>query len=173
MRAVLMTTPNEGAVSAAARAAGMQTLRASAVANAYAGRTTYEEVVRVTHVDAGQGLHCLTCGAALGGEMGLCPMCVSDVDRGNCAGCRRPLEPAWRVCPWCRLPASPPSVPSPRGGDGMLPRLLVVDDDPSVRAYVATALAGVVEVDAVENAGEGLERAATGNNDGGRSARGC
>jgi type IV pilus assembly protein PilB len=166
MRAVLMTTPNEGAVAAAARAAGMQTLRASAVANAHAGRTTYEEVVRVTHVDAGQGLHCLTCGAALGGDMVVCPMCVTEVDRGNCAGCRRPLEPAWRVCPWCRLPATPPAVPSQRAADPVLPRLLVVDDDPSVRAYVATTLAGTVEVDAVEMASEGLERAATGHYDG-------
>ena len=48
----------------------------------------------------------------------------------------------------------------------MLPRVLVVDDDPSVRAYVATALAGTVDVDAVETAGEGLDLASHGNYDG-------
>jgi type IV pilus assembly protein PilB len=166
MRAVLMTTSNEGAVAAAARAAGMQTMRAAAIANAHAGRTTYEEVVRVTHVDAGHGLHCLTCGAALAGDMVVCPMCVTEVDRGNCAGCKRPLEPAWQVCPWCRLPASPPPLPTQRAGDPALPRLLVVDDDASVRAYVATTLAGTVDVDAVETAGEALELATTGHYDG-------
>jgi DNA-binding response OmpR family regulator len=41
------------------------------------------------------------------------------------------------------------------------PRLLLVEDDASVRAYVTTALAGTVEVDAVETAGEGLDRATT------------
>jgi type IV pilus assembly protein PilB len=165
MRAVLMTNPHEGAVAAAARAAGMQTLRGSAIANAHVGRTTYEEVVRVTHVDAGQGLHCITCGASLAGDMVVCPICASEVERGNCSECRRPLEPEWRVCPWCRTPAVPPAVPVQRGGE-VLPRLLVVDDDPSVRAYVATALTGTVEVEAVGTAGEGLDRAAGGGYDG-------
>ena len=57
-------------------------------------------------------------------------------------------------------------MPSQRAAEPALPRLLVFDDDPSVRAYVATALAGTVDVDAVEKAGEALERAATGHYDG-------
>jgi type IV pilus assembly protein PilB len=167
MRAVLMTTPNEGAVAAAARAAGMQTLRGSAIANASVGLTTYEEVVRVTQIDAGHGLHCITCGTSLNGDMVVCPICATEIDRGNCTECRRPLESEWRVCPWCRTPAgATPSVPAQRTGDASLPRLLVVDDDPSVRAYVATALSGTVEVDSVSTASEGLDRAATGGYDG-------
>jgi DNA-binding response OmpR family regulator len=37
--------------------------------------------------------------------------------------------------------------------------VLLIEDDPSVRAYVTTTLAGTIEVDAVGTAGEGLERA--------------
>jgi type IV pilus assembly protein PilB len=166
MRSVLMTAPNEGAITAAARAAGMQTLRGSAIANAHVGLTTYEEVIRVTHVDAGQGLHCVTCGTSLADDMVVCPICTTEVDRGNCSECRRPLEPEWRVCPWCRTAPVTPNVPAQRAGDSALPRLLVVDDDPSVRAYVATALSGTVDVDAVGTAGEGLDRAAAGRYDG-------
>src|SRR5579875_1786422 len=152
MRAVLMATPNEGAVAAAAKAAGMQTLRASAVALAHAGETTYEEVMRVTQVDSTAGLHCKACGGALGGDMVVCPWCTTAIDRGHCAGCDRRLDPEWRMCPWCR------TVVEGRGNDsvlpigekeGRLPRLLVVDDDPSVCAYVATTLTGTIDVDSV------------------------
>jgi type IV pilus assembly protein PilB len=165
MRSVLMTTPNEGAIAAASRAAGMRTLRASAVAKAHAGIITYEEVLRVTQLDTTSGLHCSACAGALSADMVVCPWCTTQIDRGSCNACRRPLEPEWRVCPWCRTAA-----PTRRGAvapppDG-LPRLLVVDDDPSVRAYVATALTGTVEVDAVETASEALDRAADGCYDG-------
>ncbi len=56
MRGVLMSTPNEGAVAAAALSEGMTTLRASAIGKAHAGLTTYEEVLRVTHVDSSTGV---------------------------------------------------------------------------------------------------------------------
>jgi type IV pilus assembly protein PilB len=168
MRAVLMTTPNEGAVAAAARAAGMQTLRSSAVAKAHAGITTYEEVLRVTQVDSGTAaLRCTACGGALGSDMVVCPWCTTKIDRGHCDECDRPLEAAWRMCPWCRTPATVrggPPVPS--ADAGRLPRLLVVEDDESVRAYVSTALTGVVDVHAVETASEGLDLATAGGYDG-------
>ena len=52
LRAVLMANPTEGAIVDASRKAGMQTLRASAIAKAHAGMTTYEEVLRLTQIDA-------------------------------------------------------------------------------------------------------------------------
>ena len=162
MRAVLMSTPNEGAVAAASRAAGMQTLRSSAVAKAHAGITTYEEVLRVTQVDSGSTAHrCVACGGALGGDMVVCPWCTTAIDRGHCEECDRPLEAAWRVCPWCRTPArGGPAIVVP-GGDSShsLPRLLVVEDDASVRAYISTSLSGTLEVVTVETASEALELA--------------
>ena len=164
MRGVLMSTPTEGAVAAAAHAEGMQTLRAAAIAKAAAGLTTYEEVLRVTQIDSSSGLHCNACGGALESDMVACPWCAANIDRGHCGGCDRPLEPEWRICPWCRTPTPPRAHPAAAKPDG-LPRLLVIDDDPSVRAFVTASLAGTVEVEAVENASDGLEKAAAGNYD--------
>ncbi|HEU5035105.1 MAG TPA: ATPase, T2SS/T4P/T4SS family [Mycobacteriales bacterium] len=162
MRGVLMSTPNEAAVASAALAEGMQTLRAAAIGKAHAGLTTYDEVLRVTHVDSSGGLHCSACGGALTGDMIACPWCAATIDRGQCAGCERRLEPEWRICPWCRTPA--PAGGRADGGTPAaepagLPRLLVVDDDASVREFVAAALTRTVQVDGVATATEGLDRA--------------
>jgi type IV pilus assembly protein PilB len=168
VRAVLMSTPNERAVAAAARASGMQTLRSSALIKAHAGLTTYEEVLRVTQVDSGTtGLHCTACSGALGADMVMCPWCATPIDRGHCVECDRPLEAAWRVCPWCRTPAAGTSGPGATRTDigPALPRLLVVEDDESVLRYVTAALTGVVEVVAVASASEGLDLATSGGYD--------
>jgi type IV pilus assembly protein PilB len=165
MRAVLMTTPTEAAVAAAALADGMQTLRASGIGKAHAGLTTYEEVLRVTQVDSGSGLHCNACGGALASDMVACPWCAAAVDRGHCAECDRALEAEWRVCPWCRTPTPARAHEVAQVSDGP-PRVLLVEDDPSVRSYVTTALAGTIEIDAVETAGEALDRATASTYDG-------
>jgi type IV pilus assembly protein PilB len=165
MRAVLMTTPNEGAVAAAALADGMQTLRASAIGKAHAGLTTYEEVLRVTQIDSTPGLHCSACGGSLAADMVACPWCAAAIDRGHCAGCDRPLEAEWRICPWCRIQAPVRDTAVTAMPDGP-PRLLLVEDDKSVRDYVTTTLTGAIEVDAVATAGEGLDKATTGSYDG-------
>ncbi|HMC68187.1 MAG TPA: ATPase, T2SS/T4P/T4SS family, partial [Mycobacteriales bacterium] len=168
MRAVLMTTPNEGAVAAAARASGMQTLRSSALIKAHTGLTTYEEVLRVTQLDSGSsGLHCSACSGALAADMVMCPWCATVIDRGHCAECDRPLDAAWRVCPWCREPAPGSVAPTvSKKESASLPRLLVVEDDESVRSYISTLLAGAVEVVGVPTASEGLDLATAGAYDG-------
>ncbi len=114
MREVLHETPTEAAVTTAARAAGLRTLRAEAVARAMAGLTTFEEALRVTHADADVGLRCPACTRGIGLEMVACPWCAADLDTGRCADCRRVLQPEWRLCPWCRTPAltSQPDVPA-------------------------------------------------------------
>jgi type IV pilus assembly protein PilB len=165
MRAVLMTSPNEGAIAAAASADGMQTLRASAIGKAHAGLTTYEEVLRVTHVDSSGALHCSACGGALASDMIACPWCAAAIDRGNCGSCDRPLEAEWRVCPWCRTPAPLREESASALLDGP-PRILLVEDDASVRDYVTTVLSGAIEVDAVPTASEALEKATAGGYDG-------
>jgi type IV pilus assembly protein PilB len=165
MRQVLMSTPTEGAVAAAALSEGMQTLRASAIGKAASGLTTYEEVLRVTQVDSTSGLHCSACGGALAADMVACPWCAANIDRGHCGSCDRPLEPEWRVCPWCRTPTPIRTHSGDAKSEGGLPKVLVIDDDPSVRAYVTTTLAGTIEVDAVASASEGLDKATSGNYD--------
>ncbi len=107
LREVLHETPTEAAVSAAARAAGLRTLRAEAVARARQGQTTFEEALRVTHADADVGIRCPSCtrGIALG--MVACPWCGAALDTGACASCDRALQPEWHICPWCRAAIAP------------------------------------------------------------------
>ena len=113
MRTVLMRDATESAIGAAAAAAGMQTLRASALEKARTGKTTYEEAMRVTHSDHGGANSCPACERKVEDDMVICPYCAATLDRGHCANCGRALEPDFRVCPWCRTPAP--------GADSALP----------------------------------------------------
>ena len=145
LRKVLLSTPTEAAIGAAAREHGMTTLRASALAAAHRGETTYEEVLRATHVDTVAGPRCPTCARALADDMVCCPWDGALVQRNRCAGCDRQLDPEWFTCPWCRTSVGREDA-APAGPPKPLPRLLVVDDDPSVCQFVTTALAGSAEV---------------------------
>jgi type IV pilus assembly protein PilB len=109
MRQILMRDATESAIAAQAQSAGMQTLRASAIAKARRGETTYEEVIRVTHTDRGGSKACPVCALAVDGDMVVCPWCTTALDRGHCGECGRALDPDWRICPWCRTPVSHPA----------------------------------------------------------------
>ncbi|GAA3590984.1 hypothetical protein GCM10022223_01880 [Kineosporia mesophila] len=102
MRQVLMKDASEGSISAAARQAGMSTLRNSGLAKARQGKTTYEEVIRVTHSDSEATHSCPKCGKHVSEDMVACPYCATNLDRGHCQNCTRALEEDWRVCPYCR-----------------------------------------------------------------------
>ncbi|MFN8075948.1 MAG: ATPase, T2SS/T4P/T4SS family [Kineosporiaceae bacterium] len=106
LRQVLIKDPSEGTIAAAARAAGMQTLRGSAIEKAMAGDTTFEEVIRVTQSDQATDHACHACGRPVENDMVACPWCSVTLDRGHCSACARSLDPDWRVCPWCRTPAT-------------------------------------------------------------------
>jgi type IV pilus assembly protein PilB len=145
LRKVLLTTPTEAAIGAAAREHGMTTLRASALAAAHRGETTYEEVLRATHVDAVSGPRCPSCARALADDMVCCPWDGALVQRDRCVNCERQLDHEWASCPWCRTPVDRPvtqEVQEPH----RLPRLLVVDDDENVCKFVTAALAGASDV---------------------------
>jgi CheY-like chemotaxis protein len=170
LRAVLMATPTEAAIQDAARKSGMQTLRASAIAKANAGMTTYEEVLRVTQVDMSDGQHCAACGGAVQDEMLACPFCATAVADDRCTSCSKTLDAAWRVCPWCRTPVPgrtlrPASI-TREDEDTRVPRLLVVDHDEKIHAFVSAAVDGSIEVEAVATASEALDRIGTDNYDG-------
>ena len=145
LRKVLLTSPTEAAIGAAARQHGMTTLRASALAAAHRGETTYEEVLRTTHVDAVSGPRCPTCSRALADDMQCCPWDGALVNRDRCRGCERQLDAEWSTCPWCRTTVDRP-VSEVVVAPTALPRLLVVDDDESVCQFVSAALAGAAEV---------------------------
>ncbi|MCW2605922.1 MAG: type secretion system protein [Frankiales bacterium] len=155
LRSVLLATPTEAAISAAARSQGMTSLRASAIAAAHRGETTYEEVLRATSIDADAGHTCPSCARSLADDMVVCPWDGTPLQTGLCTGCAKQLVPEWSTCPWCRTPV-PGARPAPPPATAHLPRLLVVDDDPSVCAFVAAALAGTAEVVAAHDAEQGL-----------------
>jgi type IV pilus assembly protein PilB len=111
VRRVLLSTPTEQGLRAAARSAAMLPLRASGLLLAARGGTTYEEVLRVTHVDASDGRACRVCERSVTEDMVVCPWCATAVDRGHCTSCSRPLDPEWRICPWCRTTAPAPDEP--------------------------------------------------------------
>jgi CheY-like chemotaxis protein/RNA polymerase subunit RPABC4/transcription elongation factor Spt4 len=145
LRHVLLTTPTEAAIGAAARAHGMATLRTSALAAAHRGETTYEEVLRATHIDDVAGPRCPTCARVLADDMVVCPWDGTAIGQNRCTGCDRPLDAEWQICPWCRTAAASPPPVETKPAD-RLPRLLVIDDDPSVCSFVTSALAGAADV---------------------------
>jgi CheY-like chemotaxis protein len=159
LRQVLLTTPTEAAIGAAARENGMLTLRASALAAANRGETTYEEVLRATHVDTVSGPRCPSCARALADGMVCCPFDGTPVGRHQCSSCEQPLEKEWRTCPWCRTAIGDlgiegtVQVPAPRTA---LPCLLVVDHDPGAYAYMEGMLTGTVDVRYAASAEEAL-----------------
>jgi len=104
MRQVLLSTPTEAAIGAVARAHGMLTLRASALAAAHRGETTYEEVLRTTHVDTVSGPRCPSCARALADGMLCCPYDGTPIGRDRCSSCDVQLDAEWSTCPWCRTP---------------------------------------------------------------------
>jgi CheY-like chemotaxis protein len=162
LRQVLLTTPTEAAIGAAARDNGMLTLRASALAAANRGETTYEEVLRATHVDTVTGPRCPSCARSLADGMVCCPYDGTPVGRHRCTGCTKPLDKEWTTCPWCRTAvegaAASAHVPTPRRA---LPCLLVVDHDPGAYAYMEAILADTIEVRYAGTSQEALDVLAT------------
>jgi CheY-like chemotaxis protein len=157
MRHVLLTTPTEAAIGAAARAHGMATLRTSALAAAHRGETTYEEVLRATHVDHISGPRCPSCARVLADDMVCCPWDGTAVGQNRCHSCDRGMDPQWQVCPWCRAATASSRPPVEVQPVERLPWLLVIDDDRSVRSFVTTALHGAVEVVSVNTAAAALD----------------
>ncbi|MFL6239546.1 MAG: ATPase, T2SS/T4P/T4SS family [Actinomycetes bacterium] len=159
MRSSLTGPGPEAALAAAARAAGVMTLRGAALRKAMNGETTFEEVLRVTHNEKLGGQACPSCARRLADDMVVCPWCNVSVSRGHCTGCSRPLDPDWKVCPWCRTHAQViPQQPAPAASSVGRPRVLVVDDDPHVCEYVTAVLMETADVDAVTTASAALHR---------------
>jgi type IV pilus assembly protein PilB len=109
MRSVLLSGGDEHAVAAAARTAGMVSLRDNGLLKAHRGETTYEEVLRVTTVDthADDTGRCEGCSRSVAPDMVCCPWCSTPVHGSRCRACSRQLESDWRTCPWCATDVTP------------------------------------------------------------------
>jgi type IV pilus assembly protein PilB len=104
LRTVMLESPTETAIAAAARDGGLRTLRMNALDLAHRGDTTYEEVLRVTQVDVvsgGAGTHCRACTRPIDDGMVFCPWCGTGIDKHVCATCATPMLGAWTHCPSC------------------------------------------------------------------------
>jgi type IV pilus assembly protein PilB len=156
LRKVLLSTPTEAAIGAAAREHGMTTLRAAALGAAYRGETTFEEVLRATHVDTVSGPRCPTCARALADDMICCPWDGAVLGSNKCPSCEKQLDGEWAVCPWCRTPVAGHHIQE-AVQQAHLPRLLVIDDDESVCNFVVAALAGSAVVTKARNSEAGLQ----------------
>ncbi len=113
MRRTLLSTPTTAAISAAARENGMTTLRASALAAAQRGETTYEEVLRVTQLDLGATHRCPVCARIVAEDMVCCPWDGAPVGPVRCTGCERTLDREWITCGWCGTEAPGQHVAHP------------------------------------------------------------
>src|SRR5450631_2821673 len=164
VRSVLSHTPTEAAVGAAARAAGMTTLRGSGLARARRGETTFEEVLRVSQVDVAEGHRCTACDRAVEADMIACPWCATIVDRGHCSSCARPLEASWKICPWCRTAAAVPVAATQTSV--RIPRLLVVGDNSAVHSLIRSAVDDDMDVDVAATADDALTAVWDGEYDG-------
>jgi len=165
LRQVLLANPSERALATAARAAGLVTMRVSAITKAMRGETTFEEVLRTTTVDSHEGAaRCTSCGFRLAEDMICCPRCATEAEHGQCSSCSRSLEPDWRVCPWCRHEKEESLFTGLAGrgdesadhGHASLPRVLVIDADTSVAQFLGGSLVDRVTVEGAGSADAGL-----------------
>jgi type IV pilus assembly protein PilB len=114
LRQALLSSPTADGISSAARRHGITTLRAAALAAAHRGETTYEEVLRVTHVEDGGAPTCPACARALADDMTCCPWDGTAVGRERCTSCDRAVDRDWTTCPYCRSAVVPAAIPVPR-----------------------------------------------------------
>jgi type IV pilus assembly protein PilB len=139
----------------AARAASITSLRENGIKKVNDSTTTLEEVLRVTHVDREDALRCHSCHHEVDAAFVMCPYCHADLGVPSCASCGKARAPEWTVCPYCRADVAehqPPPLVSK-------PRLLVVDDDPSLRLLAEALFSTEFDVITAETGDECLRRA--------------
>ncbi|MHB8510733.1 MAG: ATPase, T2SS/T4P/T4SS family [Actinomycetota bacterium] len=144
------------AIASAARAMGIETLLEAGLTKVRSGITTLEEVLRAVQV-----LHepdrpqCPSCRHEIDESFVVCPYCQFELGALKCRACGREVRREWTVCPYCR--ADLPVAPKTNGGKK---RLMIADDDPSLRQL--THVMFEEDYDVLEAAGgeEALRKAA-------------
>ena len=156
IRSVLLATPTEAALGAAARAAGVVSLRSAAIAAAGRGETTFEEVLRVTTTGQlrSSRLHpkCRSCHRPppeeFGDDLVCCPWCGTDNEARACPGCHRHTAPGWRSCPFCRTPLVEPGMASKR--------VLVVQPERDIGTALGAAMGAEAQLETASDVASAL-----------------
>ena len=155
LREQITAQVSEVSLNYAIRAAGVQGLRDSGLNKVRQGLTTLEEVLRVTQMERREVLRCSSCRQEVDAGFLVCPYCNHELGDQTCPSCHREVRPQWRVCPYCRTDL--PVAGSPAGPGRV--RVLVVDDDPSMRQLALAMFDDDFEVSLAEDGKEGLRRA--------------
>ncbi len=137
-----------------ARTAGMWSLRRSGLSKVKAGITTLEEMLRVTHVEREEISRCPACRQEVDKAFLVCPYCQEDLSEDLCAACGREVEATWSACPYCRAEITHKSQ-----AHSAKPRILVVDDDPTMATLVEAMYGGEFEIAHAHNGEEGIRKA--------------
>ncbi len=144
-----------GALQQAARAAGMRGLREDAITKAAEGAITLDEVLRTTPQPSYQADVCPVCAKAVEPDFAICPWCATDLRPFSCATCQRALDPSWTVCPSCGTSCRGPTANGHAAP--VRPQVLVVDDEPNVRAALRAMLIDDYDVVEASTGREALE----------------
>ena len=155
LREQITAQVSDVSLSYAIRAAGIGSLREHGLDKVKAGLTTLEEVLRVTQMERQEVPRCPSCRHEIDASFVVCPFCNHELAARSCPSCKKEVRSEWRVCPYCRT-----DLPGARSGPGAdRLRVLVVDDDPSLRQLAGAMFAGDYEVLVAEDGEEGLKRA--------------
>ena len=159
MREQITTQVSASNISYLSRAAGVLTVRDSAILKARQGVTTFGEVLRVTTTEAEPTSRCRNCGGEVSLNFSSCPFCQEVLDDHSCPSCSKQIEPSWRSCPFCRTALDPDRTSENEdGGARRKPRILVIDDD-SAGIESMERFFPEFEVTSATTAEEGLRRA--------------
>jgi CheY-like chemotaxis protein len=130
---------------------GMKPLYNTALEKVMKGQTTLEEVVRVISIEGTDFKTCPVCGNNYTGEK--CPACEAEKDT-VCEGCGKQLEIEWSFCPFCGKTKAEVKTKKIESR----PKVLIVDDEPSLLKMVEVALRPLnMEIFTANNGKEGLE----------------
>ena len=156
MRELIAQNAGETAIRELALSSGMTTLKDEAIAKLKQGLTTPEEVLRVIQVEEGKPeALCPKCKGKIQSDFSVCPFCLESLTR-TCPSCGQATKPEWAVCPYCQT-----TLAHKREGEGKpavkTPKILIVDDDESIRKIVALALRSLPFPVEVKMAADGFE----------------
>jgi type IV pilus assembly protein PilB len=155
LRALVQAKAPEGQLRAAAIEGGTRFLLDRAVEAIRSGLTTVEEVLRVIQVEDSVESRCPHCGESIAPELAVCPNCLHSLQH-ECSACGQDLRPEWRACPFCGA-AAPRDAQTVESPGHRVPKILVVDDDPTIQKAIAAALRQLPTGSEVATANDGIE----------------
>ena len=105
LRDIISKGANTAVIRHAAQESGMKTLMEYSLMLAREGKTTLDEVIRVTFTGEGASSVCPSCGKPVGDEFYKCPFCQNELKQ-VCPRCNADIQEGWESCAQCGLKIS-------------------------------------------------------------------